>query len=55
MNCVPGFAMPMKVTINGQEVVLQPTTEWKLKPTNATNSQLEINPNYYVSVLNSVN
>ena len=55
MNCVPGFAMSMKVTINGQEVVLQPTTEWKLKPTNATNSQLEINPNYYVSVLNSVN
>ena len=55
MNCVPGFAMSMKVTVNGQEVVLQPTTEWKLKPTNATNSQLEINPNYYVSVLNSVN
>ncbi|TDE27478.1 M1 family peptidase [Flavobacterium ranwuense] len=51
-NCVSGFNMPVKVTLNGKEEVLQPETEWKSVPTNTENSKLEIDKNFYVASFN---
>jgi aminopeptidase N len=51
-NCVTGFNMPVKVTLNGKEELLQPETTWKNVPVNAKNSKLEINKNFYVASFN---
>ncbi|MES2851979.1 MAG: M1 family metallopeptidase [Bacteroidota bacterium] len=51
-NCVPGFNMPVKVTLNGKEELLQPETEWKSVPVNSENSKLEIDKNFYVASFN---
>ena len=51
-NCVAGFNMPVKVTLNGKEELLQPKTEWKNVPANTENSKLEIDKNFYVASFN---
>lgn len=51
-NCVSGFNMPVKVTLNGKEELLQPETEWKSVPVNTENSKLEIDKNFYVAGFN---
>jgi aminopeptidase N len=51
-NCVTGFNMPVKVTLNGKEELLQPETTWKNVPINAKNSKLEIDKNFYVASFN---
>ena len=51
-NCVTGFNMPVKVTLNGKEELLQPETTWKNVPVNAKNSKLEIDKNFYVASFN---
>ena len=51
-NCVSGFNMPVKVTLNGKEELLQPEIEWKLDPANTQNSILEIDENFYVASFN---
>ncbi|RKS14136.1 M1 family metallopeptidase [Flavobacterium sp. 120] len=51
-NCVPGFNMPVKVTLNGKEELLQPETEWKSIPVISKNSKLEIDKNFYVASFN---
>ncbi|MDP3681435.1 MAG: M1 family metallopeptidase [Flavobacterium sp.] len=51
-NCVPGFNMPVKVTLNGKEELLQPETEWKSVPVNSENSKLETDKNFYVASFN---
>lgn len=51
-NCVPGFNMPVKVTVNGNEKLLNPTTEWSSTATNAENNTLEVDPNFYVANFN---
>ncbi|MFV8323609.1 M1 family metallopeptidase [Flavobacterium sp. LB3P21] len=51
-NCVAGFNMPVKVTLNGKEELLQPETEWKNVPSNNENSKLEIDKNFYVASFN---
>jgi aminopeptidase N len=51
-NCVSGFNMPVKVTLNGKEELLQPETEWKSVPVNSENSKLEIDKNFYVASFN---
>lgn len=48
-NCVTGFNMPVKVTLNGKEELLKPKTEWKRIPANTENSKLEIDKNFYVA------
>ena len=44
--------MPVKVTLNGKEELLQPEIEWKLDPANTQNSILEIDENFYVASFN---
>ena len=51
-NCVAGFNMPVKITLNGKEELLQPETEWKNVPVNTKNSILEIDKNFYVASFN---
>ncbi|MDD2674275.1 MAG: M1 family metallopeptidase [Flavobacterium sp.] len=51
-NCVAGFNMLVKVTLNGKEELLQPKTEWKNVPANTENSKLEIDKNFYVASFN---
>ena len=51
-NCVAGFNMPVKVTLNGKEELLQPEIEWNRIPANTQNSILEIDKNFYVAGFN---
>ncbi|RTY69573.1 MULTISPECIES: M1 family metallopeptidase [unclassified Flavobacterium] len=51
-NCVSGFNMPVKVTLNGNEELLQPETEWQRVSVNTENSKLEIDKNFYVASFN---
>ena len=51
-NCVSGFNMPVKVTLNGKEELLKPETEWKRIPVKTENQKLEIDNNFYVASFN---
>ncbi|MFM9825936.1 M1 family metallopeptidase [Flavobacterium sp.] len=50
-NCVQGFSIPVKVTLNGKEKWLQPKTEWTVMPFKSKGLLLEVNPDFYVNVL----
>ncbi|MFV8332918.1 M1 family metallopeptidase [Flavobacterium sp. GSP14] len=50
-NSVAGFNMPVKVTINGKEELLQPETAWKTIPVTNDNLKLIVDPNFYVDSL----
>ena len=50
INCIQGFNMPVKVTMNGKtEQTIYPTTEWQTW--NKKVKQVEVDPNYYIRVL----
>ncbi len=46
-NCIAGFAMPLKVTLDAEKW-LKPTDQWQTLPTKAT--KLEVDRNFYVDV-----
>ena len=48
-NCVAGFNMPVKVTLNGKEELLQPEIKWKNVTANTENAIMEIDKNFYVA------
>ncbi len=50
-NCVQGFSIPVKVTLNGKEKWLQPQKEWTVLPFKSKSLTLEVNPDFYVNVL----
>jgi aminopeptidase N len=52
MNVVPGFTMPIRVTLPGRgSVLLRPTEEWKTEATRASSpDQVVVDDNYYVIV-----
>lgn len=52
-NCVSGFTMPVKVTLNGKEQWLKPQEEWTNLPQTAKNLKVEVDKNFYVNVLKS--
>lgn len=49
-NCVSGFTMPVKVTLNGKEQWLKPQEEWTNLPQTAKNLKVEVDKNFYVNV-----
>ncbi|MBL7825783.1 MAG: M1 family metallopeptidase [Saprospiraceae bacterium] len=50
MNCIEGFNMPLKVSINKKaQQFIYPSTEWQTW--NKKVKQLEVDPNFYVRVL----
>jgi aminopeptidase N len=51
-NCVPGFNMAVKVSLNGTEKLLNPTTEWNSLENKTETPKLEINKNFYVAGFN---
>jgi aminopeptidase N len=52
-NCVPGFTMPVKVTVNGAEKWLNPKTDWSNTPLiKSEKSKLEVDKDFYVASFN---
>jgi aminopeptidase N len=52
-NCVPGFNMPVKVTLNGKEQWLKPQVEWTNLPQISKNLKLEVDKDFYLNVVKS--
>jgi len=47
-NCVDHFDMKVKITINGQETWLSPTTSWQIKTNTKEISSIEIDTDFYI-------
>ena len=54
-NCVPGFNIPVKVTLNGTEKWLKPQTDWTNLPQTNKNPKLEVDKDFYVEISKSTN
>jgi len=52
-NCVPGFTIPVKVTLNGKEQWLKPQAEWTNLPQTAKALKVEVDKDFYVNVVES--
>jgi aminopeptidase N len=52
-NCIPGFTIPVKVTLNGKEQWLNPTTEWTNLPQTVKELKVGVDKDFYVNVLKS--
>ena len=52
-NCVPGFTIPVKVTLNGKEQWLNPQVEWTILPQTVKELKVEVDKDFYVNVVNS--
>jgi aminopeptidase N len=48
-NCVEGFNMPIKVSINGEEKWIKPLTTWEQEAISLENPKLLIDKNFYVA------
>ncbi|MEW6990524.1 M1 family metallopeptidase [Colwelliaceae bacterium 6441] len=51
-NVIKGFDMPIRVSIDGKEQWLSPTTSWTKIELKSANPSLEVDTNFYVSTLN---
>jgi aminopeptidase N len=49
-NCVAGFNIPLKVTINGKEKWLKPQAEWIIMLQTPKDLKLEVDKDFYVNV-----
>ncbi len=50
-NCIPGFDMPVRITLNGESVLLDPGTKWDYRECGEA-SDLVIDPDFYVAGFN---
>jgi aminopeptidase N len=50
-NCVDGFDMPLKISVNNTTKFIYPNTDWKQLKT-GTNTQIVADKNFYVKVTN---
>jgi aminopeptidase N len=48
-NCVSGFNMPVKVTVDGIKKWIKPKTTWEQEESEFENHKLEIDKNFYVA------
>lgn len=53
-NCIPGFDMPVKVWIDGKEVILNPTRQTKSEKLETGKTTLTVDSNYYVYNFNTL-
>jgi aminopeptidase N len=53
-NCVANFDMPVKVTLNGTETWLKPTTVWKSEKIDSKDPKLVVDKNFYFTSSNIV-
>ncbi len=51
-NCVPGFEMPLKISVSGQEKTITPTTRFTTIILDIDNAVIKADPGYYVATLN---
>lgn len=52
-NVVQNFAMPVKISVNGGEMIwMTPTQKWNSVELDTENAQIKVDPNFYVSKLN---
>ena len=49
-NCVSGFNLPVKVTLNGKEQWLKPQAEWTNLPQKFKDLKVEVDKDFYVNV-----
>lgn len=52
-NCVPGFTIPVKVTLNGKEQWLKPQAEWTILPQTVKELKVDVDKDFYVNVVKS--
>ena len=52
-NCVLGFNIPVKVTLNGKEQWLKPQAEWTNLALNVKDLKVEVDKDFYVDVVKS--
>lgn len=48
-NCNKQFEMPLDIEINGKQIRMDVSTEWKALPGKYKKGKIKINPNYYVN------
>lgn len=53
-NCVRGFDMPVKITIDGKEKVLKATTRPSTEKLETKEAVIKVDPNYYVYTFNTM-
>jgi aminopeptidase N len=53
-NCISTFDMPVKITVNGTEKLLNPTTRPKREKLESKNAQIKVDPNFYVYSFNTM-
>ena len=51
-NSIKEFDLPVKVSIGGKELWLEPTTKWQILKVKSTKNGLKVNPDFYVATLN---
>jgi len=52
VNTLPDFDMPVKVTLGGEDRWLNPVYTWKHENIPAGIKSLDVNPDFYVGVMN---
>lgn len=52
IDVVDNFDMPVKITIDGKEIWIQPTNNWKTKDINSNETSIIVNRNFYVNIVN---
>lgn len=55
INCVDGFTMPVQIVLDGKNITIAPSNEWKVLSLDTINPKLTIDVNYYVGWLDSSN
>jgi len=51
-NCVPGFNMPLRIYVSGEEKNISPSTAFKSIDLGVKNAIIRVDPDYYVANLN---
>jgi aminopeptidase N len=51
-NCVPGFDMPLKIYVSGQEKTIKPTAGFTTLKLDIDNADIKTDPGYYVATFN---
>jgi aminopeptidase N len=51
-NCVPGFNMPLKISVSGKELVILPKHTFSTVKLDAENAVIKVDPGYYAASLN---
>lgn len=54
-NCVVGFNMPLKITLNGKDQWLKPQSEWITLPKISKDSKVKVDDDFYVKSIKTNN